>query len=130
MIVHRVTAYISPRCGAHMHTRARNQIMRNVDLMHITTVSWATMDRVAEGTVVHLNVINSILLGHECAYSHRSLSHSSMKEMKCVEMQQFYHEYDPTIRTAQSVQVLSRRKDKLLFQAAQCTAQIRVRHPR
>lgn len=74
MIVHRVTAYISPRCGAHMHTRARNQIMRNVDLMHITTVSWATMDRVAEGTVVHLNEINSILLGHECAYSHRSLS--------------------------------------------------------
>lgn len=130
MIVHRVTAYISPRCGAHMHTRARNQIMRNVDLMHITTVSWATMDRVAEGTVVHLNVINSILLGHECAYSHRSLSLSSVKEMKCVEMQQFYHEYNPTLRTAQSVQVLSRRKDKLLFQAAQCTAQIRVRHPR
>lgn len=129
MIVHRVTAYISPRCGAHMHTRARNQIMRNVDLMHINRLM-GDDGRVAEGTVVHLNVINSILLGHECAYSHRSLSLSSVKEMKCVEMQQFYHEYNPTIRTAQSVQVLSRRKDKLLFQAAQCTAQIRVRHPR
>ncbi|KAL3966242.1 hypothetical protein ACER0C_003463 [Sarotherodon galilaeus] len=44
-------------------------------------------------------------------------------------MQQFYHEYNPTIRTAQSVQVLSRRKDKLLLQAAQCTAQIRAQLP-
>lgn len=67
MIVHRVTAYISPRCGAHMHTRARNQIMRNVDLMHINNRLMGDDGRVAEGTVVHLNVINSILLGHECA---------------------------------------------------------------
>lgn len=35
MTVHKVTAYISPRCGAHIHTPARIQIMRNVDSMHI-----------------------------------------------------------------------------------------------
>lgn len=114
---------------AHAHARTQSDYAQcGLDAHHNRLMG--DDGRVAEGTVVHLNVINSILLGHECAYSHRSLSLSSVKEMKCVEMQQFYHEYDPTIRTAQSVQVLSRRKDKLLFQAAQCTAQIRVRHPR
>lgn len=71
MIVHRVTAYISPRCGAHMRTQS-DYAQCGLDAHHNRLMG--DDGRVAEGTVVHLNVINSILLGHECAYSHRSLS--------------------------------------------------------